>query len=183
MPIYASSHGATGDFELCPGGAHHMVCCDVVDHGNIKVQYANKTKIQHKITLRWLTVESRTKDGKPYLVQRRFTCSLHPSSALRKYLEGWRGRPFTEDEANRFDLEVLIGVNGLGNVVHQQKPRGTFAEVVALMPLARGMKTATVQDCDPSYIRVQDRPTDSAAPGEPSSDPVADYDDSDAPPF
>lgn len=179
MAIFASSKGPGGDFELCPAGAQQLVCCDIVDHGNVRVTYSNKTRVQHKITIRWLSVEHKTKEGKPCLVQRRFTCSLHPQSALRKYLDGWRGVPFTEAEADKFDLETLIGVNGLGNVVHQSKPRGMFAEVLSLMPLPRGIAKVAV---DPEYVRVCNRPPETT---EQASEPPADYDDSvpEEPPF
>lgn len=180
MAIYASSKGGSADFELCPAGTQQLVCCDIVDHGEVKVRYGNKERMQHKITIRWLSAEHKTKEGKPMLVQRRFTCSLHPQAALRKYLDVWRGRPFSAAEADKFDLEKLIGINAIGQVVHEQKPRGTFAEVVACVPLLRNMTAAPV---DEAYIRVTNRPQDQqqdGATGEPPAE-LADYDDSDVP--
>ena len=41
-------------------------------------------------------------DGKPFLVRRRYTASLHEKSALRKDLESWRGRAFTNVELDGF---------------------------------------------------------------------------------
>jgi hypothetical protein len=156
-----SAGGAPKDFELCPPGPQMMVCCDVVDVGWIKVPgWGGKpAKSQYKCRLRFMS-EKLMKDGKPYLVQRQFTKSAHPNATLRKFLESWRGRPFESDEAaGRFDIEKLIGVNGYITIAHLKKPKGTFAEVMTIMPTPRGMPKLTVPAW---YIRVKERPEESA---------------------
>ena len=60
-------------------------------------------------------------DGKPFLISRRYSLSLHEKSSLRRDLESWRGRAFTQEELRGFDLEVLIGVGCLVSVVHEQR--------------------------------------------------------------
>jgi hypothetical protein len=159
MGVIASSKGpggapgGSGSFEMCPKGLQQGVCCDVVDHGFVKGGFKGKeNQLLHKITIRWQS-SRKMRDGKPYLIQRRFTCSLHERSTLRRYLEAWRGKAFTEAEAEAFDLDRLIGVNCQMLVDHLTKPRGVFAEVMAVMPLAPGMKPIVVEH----YIRVQDR--------------------------
>jgi hypothetical protein len=68
---------------------------------------------------------------------------LHEKARLRKDLESWRGRAFTDAELKNFDLEVLIGANCLLNVVQSSKNGSTYANVSAVMPIKKGMDKIT----------------------------------------
>jgi len=150
VPIIAK--GSSGKFEPCPAGVQHAVCCDVVDLGLLETQWGAK----HKIDVRWQTAETMA-DGKPYLVNKRYTLSLNEKANLRHDLEAWRGRAFTEAEILGFDVEKLIGVNCLLNVVHKAGNKGgTFANVVSIMPLAKKMASIAVAA---DYVRVSERDT------------------------
>ena len=151
----APKSSTTGPFELCPQGGAQLVCCDVVDIGMVKSQYNGEEKMQHKVRLKFQT-NLKMKDGKPYLVQRQFTWSMYKSAGLRKFCEQWRGRPFSDQEADEFDFDRLIGVNGWGSIVHNQTKRGVFADIMSLVPMPPGLVPLVVSD----YIRVQDRPKD-----------------------
>jgi len=150
MPIIAK--GSIGKFEPCPAGVQQAVACDVVDLGIMDGPYGEKWKVD----IRWQTADQMS-DGKPYLVNKRYTLSLNEKATLRHDLEAWRGRAFTEAEIEGFDLEKLIGVNCLLNVVHKAGSKGgTFANVVSIMPLAKNMKPIAV---DADYVRVCKRVT------------------------
>ena len=63
---------------------------------------------------------------------------------VRKDLESWRGKPFTSDEIDHgFDVEILYGVNCLIGVKHTEKSGKTYANVSAILPLAKGMEKLT----------------------------------------
>jgi len=83
---------------------------------------------------------------------------LHEKSALRKDLESWRGKKFTRDEEMGFDIERLIGVNCLLNITHNEVGDRTYANIVSIMPLAKGMRPITVRE----YVRKVDRQPDPA---------------------
>src|SRR5688572_23018431 len=93
-------------------------------------------------------------NGKPFLVRRRYTCSLHEKAALRGDLESWRGRAFTDQELQAFDLESLLGVNCLLNILHECRNGSTYANVSSIMRLPKGMPAPTARD----YTRMCDRP-------------------------
>jgi hypothetical protein len=178
MKMRASNQttGTGSTFQPCPAGTQTLVCCDVIDHGIIQVRAfsGDGTKPQHKVTIRWMS-EHLMLDGRRYIVQKRYTLSSHKKSTLRRELEAWRGRPWSDKEADDFDIDTLIGVCALASVVHIPKPgRGTFAEVVALMPMARGMPKITI---DPSYTRVPTR-ADGAPPTAADAEQPSEYDDS-----
>jgi uncharacterized Zn-binding protein involved in type VI secretion len=157
MPIYASA-GSGGDFTPAPAGLSQAVCVDVVDMGLLKVTYAGVEKTQHKVRLVW-QLEDMMSDGKPFLVQKRYTLSLHEKANLRKDLESWRGRVFTPEELIKFDVETVIGANAQLNIQHTQKDGKTYANVVSIVPLGRGMQKIEGM----AYVRVQDRTEGQAA--------------------
>lgn len=162
MPIIAKAGG--GNFTPAPAGSHAAVCVDVVDLGMLKVTWGGKEKTQHKIRLVWQIEEDR-EDGKPFQVNRRYTLSLHEKAGLRKDLESWRGKPFSEQELDGFDVEVLIGVPCLLSVIHAKGNDGSiFANVASIMKLPKGIAAPTPRD----YVRVCDRqPTEGVADAPP----------------
>lgn len=151
MAIMATA-GDTKAFTPAPAGLHHGVCVDVVDMGWLEVTYAGKTKKQHKVRLVW-QIDEAMEDGRRYIVQKRYTLSLHEKAALRHDLESWRGRAFTDDELGGFDLEKLLGVNAFLNVVQVQKSGSVYANVASVVPLKKGMAKMVPE----AYVRVKDR--------------------------
>lgn len=174
MAIYAK---AGASFKPAPAGAHAAVCCDVVDLGEMKVSYAGKDKVQHKINIVWQIDELRD-DGNPFTVKKRYTLSLHEKAALRKDLESWRGKPFTEPELQGFDIEALLSAPALVNVIHQSKDGTTYANVTGVMRLPKTMTAPTVAN----YIRVCDRePAQGEAPPPTSEEYFGGITDDDVP--
>ena len=181
MPIYTRSSGAV--YKPAPSGVHPAVCVDVVDLGQVKVEYAGKSREQYKIKIVWQIDELRD-DGKPYTCSKRYTNSLHEKAALRKDLESWRGKAFTQDELAQFDLEALLSCGCLINVIHNTKEGSTYANVTGVMRLPKGMQAPSLRD----YVREVDREPEAApahglasAPagwtGDPPPDYPPDYDD------
>lgn len=144
--------GEKRTFEPAPEGSHQGVCVDVIDLGILDVNWLGKSKKQHKINLAWQIAERR-EDGKPFLVFKRYTLSLGEKANLRKDLESWRGRAFTREEELGFDVESVLGANCLLNIQHNHVGDRTYANVVSVMPLLKGMSKMTVTD----YVRKQDR--------------------------
>lgn len=184
MPIYTSATEG-GTFTPAPEGVHQAVCVDVVDLGMKESTWEGKTKQLHKIAISWQISELRD-DGKPFLVSKWYTLSIGEKANLRKDLQSWRGRAFTPAEEAQFDVETIIGANCLLNIQHKESNGKTYANVISVMPLLKGMpKIAASAD----YVRVCDRPKD----GQPATEhyqqpqheeshqPVTDLDDSDIP--
>ena len=148
MAIMAKVSG-NGDgkvFEPAPEGVHQAVLVDVVDLGILQVSWQGVTRSQHKVNLAWQINENR-EDGKPFLVFKRYTLSLHEKSGLRKDLESWRGRKITRGEEQvGVDLEGMIGQNCLLNVTHNQVGDRVYANVSSVNPLMKGMPKIVVRD-------------------------------------
>lgn len=135
-------------FEKLPlpeAGTVQAVCCAVWDLGIQKVTYMGEDKLQHKVIIAWeiaqlIDAPESEYNGKPYMLNKKYTLSIGEKANLRKDLESWRGKPFTSEELKSgVDLESLYGVNCLIGVKHEEKNGVTYANVTALLPLAKGM--------------------------------------------
>lgn len=140
--------------ELCPAGSYSAVCVDVVDLGVVETTYKGQIKQQHKCRVVFEVAEHR-QDGSPFYVGERFTASLGEKAALRKFLEGWRGRAFTADELKGFDLEQLIGAPAILSIVHNQNGDRTYDNIASASKLMKGMAAHRPSG---KYQRVKDRP-------------------------
>lgn len=156
MPVFARNPKQS-PWEIPEEGVHRAVCCDVIDLGLIDGFFGNA----YKVDFRW-QVEELTIEGKPMLVTRRFTNSLHEKSNMRPFLEAWRGKKFTDDELEAFDLERLIGANCQLQIMYNIKGDKTFANVTTIMPPVKGVPPLTVRD----YIRKAQRPEEEPDEGD-----------------
>lgn len=134
-----------GNFDPVSQGLHHAICISLYDLGT---QYMEKFgKSAHKVLLVWEIPDERIeveKDGEkkdmPRAISKEYTLSLHEKAGLRKELESWRGRAFSEQELEGFDLTKLLGANCMVQVIHKTKGEGkTFANVANVVQLPKGM--------------------------------------------
>jgi hypothetical protein len=139
------------DFTPAPEGLWAAVCCDVVDLGMLDSPWGER----HQVEIRWQLEEHDSKVEKPFMVVQRYTLSLHEKSRLRPMLEAWRGRKFSHQELEGFDLEKLLGANCQIQVVHDLNSEGTVrAKVQAVVPAAKGAAKLRVNT---DYIRMVER--------------------------
>lgn len=148
MPIIVKK--PESNFTPCPEGLHQAICVDVVDLGLQKGAYGEK----HKVELRWQTELENEEVNRRFQLRKWYTASLHEKASLRKDLECWRGRKFTEDELKSFDLEKLIGVNCQLQVIHNITDDGkTYDNIQAIVPHNVKLPKIAIDN----YIREKDR--------------------------
>lgn len=134
------------NFEPAPDGVHDAVTVDVVDNGMVDGQFGPK----HKLTIVW-QIEECMESGKPFLVSKRYNASIHPKSTLRKDIKSWRGKDLTDQEAQEFDLESVIGSQAQLVIQHNTSSDGTtYANVIAI---TKGKTKLSSRD----YVRKKDR--------------------------
>jgi hypothetical protein len=147
MPI-AKSSGKSAD--PVPAGVHPAVCYSVVDLGT-QDPGNPKFKPSRKVMLTWeLPYETINVEGKdiPRSISCEYTLSIGKKATLRAVLESWRGRQFSPEELEGFDVSKLIGANCQLNVVHKpcvSDPSKVFARIQSIIPLGKGQaKSANV---------------------------------------
>ena len=70
-----------------------------------------------------------------------YTLSLSEKANLRHMLESWRGRAFTPEELDGFDLFCLVGIGCLVQVVHVAKATGDMrSKIQTVSKLHKTMK-------------------------------------------
>jgi len=136
-----------GAFELCPPGNHIAVCYGVMDVGTHERQYRDGPKIERRLRLMWEIPGETMSDGRPFAVSREYKLSGHEKSNLRKHLDSWRGKRFTDEDFDKFDLQMLLGKGCMLQVVHNEVGDRTYANVETLGSLPKGMQVdQTVND-------------------------------------
>jgi hypothetical protein len=131
------------EFESVPAGSYGAVCYRVVDLGTQFSAFYKKAS--HKIMISW-ELDEKMKDGRPFSIHKRYTLSSGKNAALRKDLESWRGRAFTEEEFGSFDIGKLIGIGCMIGVSTRIQDGQTYSDVSSIMKLPKGMETPKVEN-------------------------------------
>lgn len=140
MSINATNDGIRR--ELIPAGNYIARCYSMVHIGTIAEQIMGEEKILNKVRITWelpteLRVFKEENGEQPMVISQEFTLSMHEKANLRKFLESWRGKGFTEEEAKCFDITKLLGIPCMINIIHKTSKAGNdFATIsgVAAVP-------------------------------------------------
>jgi hypothetical protein len=131
-----------GDYKPVPEGTYVATCVRVIDLGTQVTTWKGADKIQRKVLIGWEVPEVRVQDQEgrdmPAMISTRYTASLHEKAALRKALEAWRGRRFTDDELKGFDLKNVLAQPCQIQVLHSERDGTTYANVSAIMAMPKG---------------------------------------------
>ncbi len=134
MPLTAKAIG--GDFPLPNEGTHLGVCYMVVDLGIQEVTWKDKPKLQHKCMVGWELPTEIMEDGRPFVVSKEYTVNLGERANLFKDLVNWRGRRFTDEELEGFDIYNVMGAPAMLTVIHHNG----WARVEGVTKLMTGLE-------------------------------------------
>ncbi len=145
MGIVAKNSGFTRD--LVPAGNYIARCYKMIEVGTVAEVVMGQTKTLHKVRIGWeLPTETKTfdpaKGEQPLVVDQEYTLSMSEKANLRKMLESWRGKAFTEKEAEAFDITALLGVPCMLNIIHKQNKAGTssYEQIAGVTAVPRGFQ-------------------------------------------
>lgn len=131
-----------GDWALCPEGTHIARCNWVIDLGtHLDAKYGKpKRQVLLGFELPNTLLPDGDRAGEPFLVTRRFTQSLGPKAHLRAFLQAWRGRTFTDEELEGFDLFNVAGKPCFVTITHNKSQDGsrTYTNIVGVAQLPKG---------------------------------------------
>jgi hypothetical protein len=159
MSLFAESTG--GSFKPVPAGMHLARCYRIIDLGTQKSEYEGKVNFLRKIKVVWEVHGTDddgtpivTDKGEPFIITKDYTLSWGEKANLRKDLEAWRGKPFSQDEQRRFDLKNVLDKFCMINVQH--KPRrtgdGVYANVVTVTPVPAPLKASMPKGFNPAQM-------------------------------
>jgi len=121
-------------------GTYFAVCIGDVDLGEQETTYNGKTKYVNQLQLIFeLPGERIEVDGEqqPRRLARRFGVSLSSKSNLRKFLETWNGKQFTDESIKSFDTKGLLGKPAMLSVVLSED--GQYANIASAASLPKGV--------------------------------------------
>jgi hypothetical protein len=126
----------------------------VIDLGMQRIEYQGESKLKRQAYIAWELphepIEWTDKDGnerKGFMrIGKTYTVSTHENSNMRADLENWRGRPFSKEEQDAFDITTVAGVPAMVNVTHVERNGRTYANVTGVTPLPKGMERPTLSD-------------------------------------
>lgn len=146
MSMIVKSNGNSEIKQLEPG-VYTGIASAIIDLGiQENTLFGNK---QRKAIIIWNIVGETVKVNDeilPRVMSKEYTMSLGEKSTLRKDLEAWRGRPFTAEELNGFDLKNILNVPCQLQINQQDRNGKTYVNIAAIMAIPKGMRVEPIKD-------------------------------------
>ena len=133
------------NFELVPSGNHVASLYQILHIGTVEDTFEGDTRWVDKIRFTFELSNERKefKEGegeKPFSISKEMTFSMNEKAHLRKIVEGMLGVALSEEEAEAFEIDAVLGKSCLLNVVHKTTKRGmNIAVILTASPLPKGM--------------------------------------------
>ena len=148
--IAKESGGGGGEFTPVPQGMHLARCYRVIDLGTQRSEYLGTVKHLRKVMLQFeVHGEDENGDpivtskGEPMSISKNFTLSLEEKATLRKDLQTWRGREFTDIEKKGFEVKNVLGAWAMISVIKAMGNNGKeYTNIAAIMSLPPAIKKA-----------------------------------------
>lgn len=128
------------EFEQPPTGTAVARAYRILDLGTQEGEWKGKPIFRRQVHFTWELPTELMSDGdyagKPFMVSKFYTASLHEKATLRKDLENWRGREFTPEELAGFDPKNVLGKACLLSLTKNEKGK---VRVTGVSGLPKGM--------------------------------------------
>jgi hypothetical protein len=137
--VTAKDSGAT--FAPHSEGQFATLCVDVVNLGiNVEQFGEQEPREVPKVALVFASGETQ-EDGSLTLVTTEMTLSANEKANLRKFIESWRGKSYTPEQAEAgLPISKLYGQPALLSIEHVLTRKGRkFAKITSISPLPKAM--------------------------------------------
>jgi hypothetical protein len=139
--------GSSFENELIEAGNYVARCYRMVEIGTCDEEFLGVKKQMHKVRIGWelpteLKIFKPENGEQPCVIDKEYTLSLAEKANLRKDLQSWRGKAFSEEEAEAFDITKLLGVPCMLNIIHVQgkkDPTKTYQAIGSVSPMPKGL--------------------------------------------
>ena len=146
MAINATSKSNTPR-ELIPAGNYVARCYKMIEIGTVPTEFQGVEKMTHKVRFGWelpseLKVFKEENGEQPCVIDKEYTLSLADKANLRRDLKSWRGKDFTTNEAESFDVTNLLGVPCMLNIIHVEGKKDAskvYEAIGSISPMPKGL--------------------------------------------
>ena len=129
--------------QIAPEGAYPARCYQIIDLGTTMQtgQFpGKKRKVQFIFELPTETYEFEKGEGlKPFYARSIYNLSMNEKAVLRRDIEAWAGKKMSNEIAADFDIFTLLGRPCIVNITHIEKGDATYANIIGMSPLPKGM--------------------------------------------
>lgn len=152
------TQGEGSDIDPIPAAVYVGTCFAIYDLGH-QEDFFNEGQFKHQVMLMWEIPDVRIeieKDGKkidmPRAVMKTYTLSIDSRSNLYKDLVAWRGKDFSKEEMERFELGNIIGACCQIQVgIKTSKKGNPYNEVLNIMAMSKGMKKPEMENPEKGF--------------------------------
>lgn len=144
MAIIATTN-SKGQSTPIEAGTYVARCYSMIYMGTLTEEFQGQIKHQKKVRVTFelpteLKIYKAENGEQPQVIGKEFTLSMHEKGTLRKMLQSWRGKAFTDAEAASFDITKLLGKSCMLSIVHKVSKTGnTYAEISTISTMMKGM--------------------------------------------
>jgi hypothetical protein len=145
MAIIAENKSNGGNYTPIDAGTYVARCYSMIYMGTISDEYQGQKKDLKKVRITWelpteLKVFKEENGEQPQIISKEFTLSMNEKATLKKFLQSWRGKAFSDQEASNFDITKLLGKPCMISIIHKESKNGkTYAEISSVTTLPKGM--------------------------------------------
>lgn len=132
--------------EIIPEDQYDCRCYSVIDLGTHHSDGQYGPKDDRKILITFEIPElmiTYEKNGvevtAPKVIGQQFNNVMGERANLRKFLQAWRGKSFTDEEAFNFDISKILSHGAQISVEHNTTDKGTFANIAVIGPLHKSV--------------------------------------------
>lgn len=146
------------DFTPIEPGMYAAVCIGVIDLGT---QHSEKYGPSSKVLLQFEIPEEKVIiEGveQPRTLSKIYTASLGKKANLRRDLDSWRGRAFTKEELNGWDLTNVLGAPCMLNIVHQERGDRVYANIANISPLPKNYPPPVSGTPHTTFLLMENQP-------------------------
>ena len=149
MSLIAKDSGNV-QIEKLEAGAYTAISSMLIDLGMQNNEKFGKT--QRKFKLFWNILGETVTIGDeelPRTISKEYSLSLGEKSNLRKDLQAWRARPFSEEELKGFKLTNILNKGCQLQIIINEKNGKTYNDIAGIMSLPKG---TTIQPLEETVV-------------------------------
>lgn len=144
--------------EKLEAGVYRGISSMLIDLGLQESEKFEKT--QRKMILIWNIVDEYIEingEKLPRTITKEYGFSLGEKSNLRKDLQAWRGKPFTEEELQGFNLLNILNKPCQLQIILEEKNGKKYNNIASIMALGKGMQFNELEET--SYLDLEEEET------------------------
>lgn len=145
MSMIAKSEG-NSNIKRLEDGVYTAISSMLIDIGIQKSEKYGKSS--RKVIIVWnIENEFVEVNGEklPRVMSKEYTMSLGDKSTLRKDLQAWRGKQFTQEELEGFDLKNILNKGCQLQILNSENNGKTYTNIVSIMALPKGITLNTLE--------------------------------------